>query len=61
MLLPKSKLVFELRKKFYNYKDNNMAMFEFNLYNVLNGLEDLSTQEKIKVLDEAYEEILSLD
>lgn len=36
-------------------------MFEFNLYNVLNGLEDLSTQEKIKVLDEAYEEILSLD
>ena len=34
MLLPKSKLVFELRKKFYNYKNNNMAMFEFNIYNV---------------------------
>lgn len=32
-------------------------MFEFNIYNVLNGLEDLSTQEKIKALDEAYEEL----
>lgn len=32
-------------------------MFVFNIDDVLDEIKDLSAQEKIKVLDEAYEEL----
>ena len=32
-------------------------MFKFDMNRVLNGLEDLSTQEKIKALDKVYDQL----